>query len=876
MSYLQHVANHFAATVGKNVSSYTFVFPNRRAGLFFRKYLGQALGAVVLSPKVITIDECFHSLSDWKVADQLTLLSQLYTIYCTMRPKEDHPEDFLFWGKMMLSDFSEIDNHLIANVKELFTAVSDLKDLDYKFDYLNDNQRQALSSFWTDFISSAEKHPFLEKDHHERFIHTWDILYPLYDALRQHLRQAGLAYEGMLHREVIETWNELDKSRLETHYVFIGFNALTRSEEQLLLNLKQEGRAEFFFDYDNRCLRDPENRASLFMRRNLELFGTPSQLCGDPSSDNHPCPFRGKGSGVRGFSATLNLIQTPSSVGQAQQVYRILSTLAEQPSFNMERTAVVLPDENMLLPLLYALPESIDKVNVTMGYPVRCTQEFLPIAFPERYGITKETPSAEVIAILHRTWEEMDPEHTSHAVRQLQNTLTRVEQEGQQFPVLPLLRMLTMDMTIPYVGEPLNGLQVMGILETRALDFDTLILTDFNDDIYPGATRGNSYIPYTLRKGFGLPTPERQDAILAYNFYRMLAYAKQVYLITSTQADDRHSGEPSRYLYQLRYQYPDIPITTHVVVNRRAAGGESHSGVSESANRGSASLAPTGGKGSGLGASFSPSALNRYLRCPRSYYYRYVVGLPDQPPVTDEVTELEMGTAFHATMQALYAPYLGQVMTRDSIAAIREAKSHRWGELPSLEPVRKDPIALEVISCYIDRLLDLDEVQVPFRYLASEQPYSRILETRFGPFQLYGTVDRVDEKEGVTRLIDYKTGAAELTFKDLEQVFTTPERPYALQTLLYCWLYTDSNRDAASVAPHIFPIRNMTDESFETLVHPAKEDDFSFGKVDADVENGLRTLVEKVLSSCQTNTWGTAVDARSCDNCAFASICSKQ
>lgn len=858
MSYLQHVANHFAATVGKDISSYTFVFPNRRAGLFFRKYLGQALGAVVLSPKVITIDECFHSLSDWKVADQLTLLSQLYTIYCTIRPKEDHPEDFLFWGKMMLSDFSEIDNHLIANVKELFTAVSDLKDLDYKFDYLNDNQRQALSSFWTDFISSAEKHPFLEKDHHERFIHTWDILYPLYDALRQHLRQAGLAYEGMLHREVIETWDELDKSRLEAHYVFIGFNALTRSEEQLLLNLKQEGRAEFFFDYDNRCLRDPENRASLFMHRNLELFGTHVRT--DFASDG----------------SSVNLIQVPSSVGQAQQVYRILSTLAEQPSFNMERTAVVLPDENMLLPLLHALPESIEKVNVTMGYPVRCTQEFLPIAFPERYGITKETPPAEVIAILHRTWEEMDPEHTSHAVQQLQNTLTRVEQDGQQFPVLPLLRMLTMDMTIPYVGEPLNGLQVMGILETRALDFDTLILTDFNDDIYPGATRGNSYIPYTLRKGFGLPTPERQDAILAYNFYRMLAYARQVYLITSTQADDRHSGEPSRYLYQLRYQYPDIPITTHVVVNRRAAGGESHSGVSESVNRQNNPLAPTGGKGSGLGASFSPSALNRYLRCPRSYYYRYVVGLPDQPPVTDEVTELEMGTAFHATVQALYAPYLGQVMTCDSIAAIREAKSHRWGELPSLEPVRKDPIALEVISCYIDRLLDLDEVQVPFRYLASEQPYSRVMDTRFGPFQLYGTVDRVDEKEGVTRLIDYKTGAAELTFKDLEQVFTTPERPYALQTLLYCWLYTDSNRDAASVAPHIFPIRNMTDESFETLVHPAKEDDFSFGKVDADVENGLRTLVEKVLSSCQTNTWGTAVDARSCDNCAFASICSKQ
>lgn len=848
MSYLQHVANHFAATVGKDVSSYTFVFPNRRAGLFFRKYLGQALGAVVLSPKVITIDECFHSLSDWKVADQLTLLSQLYTIYCTMRPKEDHPEDFLFWGKMMLSDFSEIDNHLIANVKELFTAVSDLKDLDYKFDYLNDNQRQALSSFWTDFISSAEKHPFLEKDHHERFIHTWDILYPLYDALRQYLRQAGLAYEGMLHREVIETWDELDKSRLEAHYVFIGFNALTRSEEQLLLNLKQEGRAEFFFDYDNRCLRDPENRASLFMRRNLELFGTHVRT--DFASDG----------------SSVNLIQVPSSVGQAQQVYRILSTLAEQPSFNMERTAVVLPDENMLLPLLHALPESIEKVNVTMGYPVRCTQEFLPIAFPERYGITKEMPPAEVIAILRRAWEDLDPEHTSHAVQQLQNTLTRVEQDGQQFPVLPLLRMLTMDMTIPYVGEPLNGLQVMGILETRALDFDTLILTDFNDDIYPGATRGNSYIPYTLRKGFGLPTPERQDAILAYNFYRMLAYAKQVYLITSTQADDRHSGEPSRYLYQLRYQYPDIPITTHVVVNRRSGDSDyqfTNLPIYQFTN------SPTPQKA-------SPSALNRYLRCPRSYYYRYVVGLPDQPPVTDEVTELEMGTAFHATVQALYAPYLGQVMTRDSIAAIREAKSHRWGELPSLEPVRKDPIALEVISCYIDRLLDLDEVQVPFRYLASEQPYSRILDTRFGPFQLYGTVDRVDEKEGVTRLIDYKTGAAELTFKDLEQVFTTPERPYALQTLLYCWLYTDSNRDAASVAPHIFPIRNMTDESFETLVHPAKEDDFSFGKVDADVENGLRTLVEKVLSSCQTNTWGTAADSRSCDNCAFASICSKQ
>ena len=268
-SHLQYIAQTFARNVGKELPNYTFVFPNHRAGLFFRKYLAQSLSFPIFAPKIQTINECFASLCDITVADQLTLLLRLYKIYKQIRPDGEPLENFLHWGKMMLADFSEIDNHLVSNVEALYQAVEDVHDIDTHFFALTDAQRKAIERFWGEFHESVNHN---NSPMHGNFLRTWQLLYPLYNRLTANLLQDNLAYEGLLHRHVIEHWDAIPPERFRPHYVFVGFNALTESERQLLLLLRDRGCADFYFDYETPWLSDPENRASLFMRDNLQLF----------------------------------------------------------------------------------------------------------------------------------------------------------------------------------------------------------------------------------------------------------------------------------------------------------------------------------------------------------------------------------------------------------------------------------------------------------------------------------------------------------------------------------------------------------------------------------------------------------------------------
>ena len=248
MSYLQRLAQVFVHEVGEDLPQYTFVFPNRRAGLFFRRYLGQALTRPIFSPKIMTINECFGSLSHLRVADQTTLIIRLYDLYQNLRPNAKPIEEFLHWGKMMLADFSEVDNHLVSNVEALFEAVKDMHDIDEHFLSLTDIQRNAIKKFWGDFYASSEKSG---NNLHHQFIRTWELLYPLYKGLTDNLLQDQLAYEGLLHRQVIEHWDTLPDTAFCKHYVFVGFNALTESERQLLIRLRDRGCADFYFDYED-------------------------------------------------------------------------------------------------------------------------------------------------------------------------------------------------------------------------------------------------------------------------------------------------------------------------------------------------------------------------------------------------------------------------------------------------------------------------------------------------------------------------------------------------------------------------------------------------------------------------------------------------
>lgn len=862
-SYLKRIAQVFAENVGEHLSGYTFVFPNHRAGLFFRKYLGQSLDHPIFSPEIMTINDCFGSLSELYVADQLSLLVRLYNLYKNMRPSAEPIEKFLHWGKMMLADFSEIDNHLVSNVEALYEAVEDIHDIDTHFLSLTSEQRKAIERFWGEFYGSKNHN---NSGMHNTFLSTWQLLYPLYVGLRDSLLQEKLAYEGLLHRHVIENWDSIPAERFKKHYVFIGFNALTESERQLMLRLRDRGCADFYFDYESTYLSDEGNRASLFKDDNIKLFKSRYSI---PKTEF--------------VSPKITHVSVSSTVAEAREVYRILQQLYPEnlpQKFDYTKTAVVLPDEQLLIPLLDCFPQSITDINVTMGYPLRASDLYLLVDSPEKAIENLPSEGLPMLLLLREHLKALKTKENSEVLYLLCKTISHIEKVIAQYPnlsfsadaVMQILRMLTKDMTIPYAGEPLNGLQVMGVLETRALDFDNIIITCFNDELYPGRSHGNSFIPYILRRGFGLPTPERQNAIFAYNFYRMISYAQHVWFITNATADDRHSGEVSRYLYQLRWQYqceieyinvvhalaklstkqPDQPKTGAVLMR-----------LEQMKKR-----------------RFSASMLNKYLYCQKQFYYRYVLGLKE-PKQDDDVIVPDnlLGTVTHKIMEILYQPYENRLVEPSDLRSILDSLTEEvWQSLP-LSEIVEDPLAVHVLRNYVRNILEYDWQLAPFYYFAGETKVNAELDVPdLGVIKFEGIIDRVDEHKGVVRVIDYKTGAAPLEYSDMNHVFNREKnQDKALQTLLYCWMFKEMSPDYLAehvdIVPHIYAVRTLAKgKDAETRLSPKNKSDFSFTtEVEQELKEALINLLREIYNP-ELAFVPTSEQTR-CDTCLFYELC---
>ena len=863
-SYLQRLASVFVAELGNKLSEYTFVFPNRRAGLFFRRYLGQTSNYPLFSPEIMTINECFSSLSDLHIADQLSLLMRLYDLYQNMHPQAEPIEQFLHWGKIMLADFSEIDNHLISNIELLFETVKDTHSIDVYFHSLTDRQRNAIKKFWGDFYASSEKN---ENRLHQQFIRTWKLLYPLYRGLTDNLLQDKLASEGLLHRQVIEHWDLIPETAFRKHYVFIGFNALTESERQLLIFLRNRGCADFYFDYEAPYLSDSENRASLFKEDNLRTF--PSR---------YEIPMR-----ADEIKQKITLLSVDSIVGEAREVYHILNSLYPSDTTantDFTRTAVVLPDEQLLIPLLDCFPESVKKINVTMGYPLRASDLYMPIAYPDKHFSPMPTTCEDMITSLRKQLNNMCTHANSEAHYLLTKALDMVEEVIVQYPqinisaeaVMQIVRMLTMQSTIPYAGEPLNGLQVMGVLETRALEFDNLIITGFNDDLYPGRSHSNSFIPYILRRGFGLPTPERQDAIFAYNFYRMLSYAKHVWFITNSVADEQHSGEVSRYFYQLQWQY-GVEIEQVNVVNALSTPASKATNIDKD-DTVMQLLSKARERG------FSASAMNAYLFCQKKFFYRYVQGIHEPPKEEDIITsESTIGTVLHAVIQSLYSPYIQRVVSSSDIQSIIDSLTEeRWSELP-IDAIRSDQLASLVVKNYVHNILRYDQKQTPFIYLNGEQKIAaKVTIPPIGIVPFYGYIDRIDMQGNTLRVIDYKTGKSNIEYRDMEHIFNRSEnQDKALQTMLYCWLLEQHApqllRNSSHIAPHIYPVRSMSKiDEVQTLVHQKGDTTFEWNEeIKRKFIEGLTTLIREIYDPAIP--FAPTATGKRCEHCAFFTLC---
>lgn len=961
--FLYQVATLFYQQYGAEIHRLAFVFPNRRAGLFFQKYLSEISERPLFSPSILTINDLFMQLSGKHPADKIQMLFRLYELYKQRSGSSESFDEFIYWGEMLLNDFDDIDKYMV-DARMLFRNVSDLKSLDDDFNYLSPEQVQAIRSFWSSF------YPKGDSPNQQHFLELWEILYDLYAGLRTSLAKDGCGYDGMIFREVVE---QLEKEPMSDfpfdQVVFVGLNALSISEERLLLALQKKGVADFYWDYVGPWVTDSDNKASFFLERNLRLFPSRMQL-----------PATGP------VQAEIRVMGVPSAIGQAKQVYPILQALADEQQLTDEsalRTAIVLPDEHLLVPVLNAIPEVIQHINVTMGYPLAGTpvaalmeyiltlqkniryvdrvpvfyfRDVLPIlnhqyvmaAAPEEVSqLVKDMTAGnriyvhaadlnrhELLSILFtpvqnteelsdylihvlealntclrnkrpnpddeemisnstQTTADIEQEFIFHyfaTVNRMKEVMREAKIEMRLDTYFRLLKRMTDLITIPFEGEPLSGLQVMGVLETRALDFDRLIILSMNEGIFPLKKAANSFIPYNLRRGFGLPTYEHQDSVWAYHFYRLIRRAKQVTLLYDTRTTGLQTGEVSRFVHQLRYHY-QYPLIDELVVYDVASSAVPPISVQKTTEvEKLLSDFLSGGT-----RALSASAINTYLDCPLKFYFSVLEQIQEEDEITETVERDVFGSILHKVMEDLYAPFKGKLVTADLLKLLRKDQplltgtiARAFAELffksPVVRPLEGENFLTgEMIRKYAEKILEQDACFTPFHYIKSEKKVrATITLSDRRVVQLKGFIDRVDSLDRVLRIVDYKTGSGKLDFESVEGLFDkeAKDRPKAvMQVFLYAWMYQQlPEYTGMPIQPAIYYLRTLFQRSFNPVVEQKKgrgkaDKVNSFQEFVADFEGKLRQCLDEIFNLdipfTQTET------GKACAYCSFRGLCGK-
>ena len=870
--FLKQVAAHYLAA---DIEGTCFVFPNRRSAVFFRKYLGDLLregGAdrPMHAPQSLTINDFFYQVQGGEVTDRIRLLLELYESYKVVYPKAEPLDEFVFWGEVILADFGDVDKFLV-DPEDLFTDVADFKDIQDDYSHLSDVQREAILHF-VDHFRDRNGRLTVRLDTDDatvkaRFLQVWNILYPLYKDFRGRLQAQGMAYEGMVYRDLAERLKggEAVADVLSAvfpnarRFVFVGLNALNECEKTVLRRLRDAGLAEFCWDFVSEAVRDPKNKSSVFMRENVRDF--PNAFPVDPEGLGKP---------------SFHVVSVPSSVGQAKLAPEILARChTEDPV----ETAFILPDENLLMPLLNSIPPEHAHINVTMGCPLtggavyslvsslaamqqRLREKagnwhfyhrevrsifsnslFRAVLTPEEEQVVrvvkagakyyvpqadlqggplldlvfrpvitrpKEASAAQNRYLVHylsdivsyvgwklRGVEEMllELDFAKRCMQSL-NLLGDIDLDVQPATWLRLLDELLSGEAVPFRGEPLKGLQVMGPLETRALDFRNVILFSANEGTFPRRSAGASFVPPELRKGFGLPTFEYQDSVWAYYFYRMIQRAEHVWLVSDSRTEGLKTGEESRYIKQLEYHYR-VPLERFVATSRMELAPEADTIPKTPAD---IDLIRNG--------EHSASSLQSYLYCPAKFYYSFIKRLSTEEEVLEAMDAGALGTVYHGTMQALYQPYEHRCLTVSDIegmmkdrkaikALVRETIIDK---MRTVDVTGRDLVVEEVIVEYVLRTLRHDrELLVKsgakgFDILCLEGRMTGLFEG----YRIKGFADRIDSYlGGEARIVDYKTGKVEQEDIDItddnaadvvEKLFgpTNNGRPkIALQLFLY-------------------------------------------------------------------------------------------
>ncbi|NNK10964.1 MAG: PD-(D/E)XK nuclease family protein [Flavobacteriaceae bacterium] len=856
-TFLEEVVSEIVTEKAVN-DDLILVVPSKRASLFLLQVFAKTSTRPGFAPTIYTIEEFVGRISGLDYASNTQLIFELYEVYKGVHgDTADSFQDFSKWGNTLLQDFNEIDRYLIPQTK-LFSYLSAIQE----------------TSHW---YLKPEKTPMIEA-----YIKFWNSLEPLYDQFSRHLISQKIGYQGLVYRKASENIPEYASQIEKGSHVFIGFNALNSAESTIIQSLINQGKAEVYWDIDPCFIEDPIHDAGYFIRSYLKIW---------PHFKENT--LRGSASNYLN-QKDINIIGVPRNVSQAKYVGSLLDKLSKDDKHTQQSTAVILGDENLLNPLINAIPDTVPSLNITMGLSLSQTPatslfsefialyvnsaargwyysdiislvshpyvkrlfknpegtlnllyqeireknwvyirpeqiqklskedgEILELLFSKNYKSPKQLlhASLELARALKNCFESFGDSIALEYLVKIKTVFNEIGICLQKYDFIidlksfqSLFRELANIETLDFYGKPLQGIQLMGMLESRNLDFETVIITSLNEGILPSGKTSGSFIPFDLKREFKMPTYKEKDAVYTYHFYRLLQRAKNIYLIYNTEPDVLEGGEKSRFISQLlTEQRIEGSIKQVIATPPMHLAIPDNKSISKDTSV-VTTLRERATKG------FSPSSLATYIKDPVEFYKKYVLGIREFEEVEENIAANTFGTIIHDSLEQLYLPLVGSVLSPDSLRErmlkipdiVNASFKEYYPNVSLLDG--KNLIAYQVIQRYLEKFLEMEIESCKnhkIELLAVEEKLRTFIEVEGlnFPVSLRGTLDRIDKKDGVLRILDYKTGntkATEVEITTWDSIIADADKGKAFQLMSYALMYCDkypTERFEAAIIP---------------------------------------------------------------------------
>ena len=880
-TFLEYVAEDIINKYGTNLSRTAVVFPNKRAALFLNEHLVRLAGKPIWSPSYITISELFRRHTQLVTGDQIKLICDLYKTYTEVTESDETLDHFYGWGQVMLADFDDIDKNM-ADAKKVFCNLRDLHELD-DVSYLSPEQVETLKLFFSNF--SEDKTTELKK----RFMKIWSRFGDIYRLYNERLEAQGIAYEGALYRKVATDDSvDFDFDR----YIFVGFNVLQRVEQLLFSKLQKMGKAKFYWDFDDYYLATKKghvnpSEAGHYIKQYLPYFT--NEL--DTSDADIYRNFR-KAKKITYASATTEDVQA-RYVGQWLKEGNRID--------DGRKTAVVMCDEALLQSVIHSIPEEVNDINVTTGYPLQQTHfasllEDIAAQHTEDYdnkqllewaiAMLKLMAQGHTDTSVETTGQ--DNQLTSEALFRTYTVVNRLlelvnngDLDVDRRTMMRLYGEIVRTTSIPFHGEPVVGVQFMGVLETRNLDFEHLLVLSCNEGNMPKGVNDTSFIPYNVRKAHGLTTIDNKVSIYAYYFYRLMQRAEDITIVYNNAADVTSTGEMSRFMLQmlvesghdierLALSLPQEAGSTTCQDEKKTKEVMERLHKRFDKQRNPERTTPM----------FTPSSLNIYQKCPKRFYYRYVAEIiePEDDADDGKIDAPTFGNIFHDAVQKIYerviAAYKSRTIQPQTLKQLLANDAYIKGVVDDImHPVNGiQLINASVIITYIKQLLKIDSRLAPFTILGLENVVMKDINVKTAEGQLTTTIGgRIDRMDCVTcadgvrriRVIDYKTGKN-----------NKKNDGYILQSFIYSLLVDESpmmNPEKLEVSPALLYIQHSAGKDFDPTVVYEKEKVTDVSKYREEFMNTVEQIIAEIFNPEQP--FACTDDKTACTHCPYSNLC---